>query len=197
MIASRTEEHEHRPLQRNKTLVFCTSYSTTHNRWNTRYRRWLDAIRQSDLIVDQILIVDDASEILPDWPDLQIIEENGTLTPTQSAALFHFNKHLGRDSILVCPGWYRSFAFAAVFALANGFDKVVHIESDAFLISPRIVNYINNITEGWVAFWCKRWKFPEPAIQVIAGKSIMSFRATTSRPQSDMIERQLPFTRVE
>src|SRR5262249_26104319 len=134
------------PVLRRKTLVFCTSYCTSQTRWNARYRRWLDAIRQSGLIVDQILIVDDASEVLPDWPDLKIIEENDVLSPTGAITLFHFTEHLGRRSITDFPGWYRSFGFAAVFAQVNGFEKVVHIESDAFLISDRIVNYVNSIT---------------------------------------------------
>jgi hypothetical protein len=169
-------------VHRTKTLVFCTSYCTSKNGWNTRYRRWIDAVRRSGLIVDQILIVDDASEILPDWPDLQIIEENSDLTPKMSIALFHFNEHLGRESVIVCPGWYRSFGFGAIFAQANGFDKVIHIESDAFLITHRIVNYINNLNEGWIGFWCQRWKFPEPAIQVISGDSIAMYRSVTSCP---------------
>src|SRR6185312_5533072 len=97
-----------------------------------------DAIQTSNLIVDQLLIIDDGSEVVPDWPDLQIIEENSGLAAIRPVALFRFNKHLGRHSPLNFPGWYRSFAFAAVFAQAHGFEKIVHIESDAFLISARV-----------------------------------------------------------
>ncbi len=186
---------------RPKTIVFCTSFCASRNGWDNRYRRWLEAIQASALIVDQVLIVDDGSATLPQWADLQIIKESGQLAPEKPLALFHFADHLGRRSVFDFPGWYRSFAFAAVFAMANGFEKIIHVESDAFLISRRIIDYINAVNDGWIAFWCKRWNFPETAIQVITGSAMASFCAVAKRPNSDFInegfEKLLPFTHIE
>lgn len=186
---------------RNKTLVFCTSYCSTHNQWDQRYRRWLDAIRASNLEFSKILIIDDCSESLPGWRDIQIIEEDSDLNMSESVALFRFKKHLGRHSDRNFPGWYRSFSFAFFFAQAHGFKKIIHIESDAFLISSRIVEYINKLDDGWVALWCDSHKFPETAIQIVAGKAMALFGSTVSRPYSEFVgkfpEEEFPFTHIE
>ena len=186
---------------RQKTVVFCASFCAAPAAWDNRYRRWLDAIGRSGLLFDQVLIVDDGSATLPSWPDLQIIAEGEKLRATKPVALFHFADNLGRRSVFDFPGWYRSFGFAARFAAENGFDKIIHVESDAFLISRRIVDYINAVDDGWIAFWCKRWNFPETAIQVIAGSAVPAYRAVAERPHSAFvgrpIETALPFTRVE
>ena len=55
-----------------RTLVYCTAYAATVSGWQTRYRRWLDAVLTGGLNVDQVLIVDDGSATLPGWPELSL-----------------------------------------------------------------------------------------------------------------------------
>ncbi|MBS0558638.1 MAG: class I SAM-dependent methyltransferase [Proteobacteria bacterium] len=184
-----------------KTLVFCTAYAQSRELWDRRYRVWLDAILRSQLRHDQILIVDDGSPVLPDWPDLAITGETMPMRPEAPVALFHFRDNLGRPRDTYFPGWLRSFFFAAAYARLFGFDKIVHIESDAFLITPRVQAYFNSVTEGWVALWCPRYKMPESGLQIIAGNAIERCAAFGRRsfdtPDADVIEKMLPFTHVE
>lgn len=188
-----------------KTLVFCTSYSGAHampwEAWDVRYKRWLEAIRASTLRYDQVLIVDDGSPSLPSWGEVATLSFLPPQQPPEPTVLFHFDNNLGRPSLYDYPGWFRSFTFAATYAQAYGFNKVIHIESDAFLISRRIQYYFNQVNDGWVTFQGHRHDLPESGLQIIAGRGLALFYQVAARPYSEFvgkeIERALPFTLVE
>src|SRR5450631_3652660 len=90
--------------------------------WDQRYRAWLDGIRSSELEYDQVLIIDDGSAALPDWPDTVIVRDTDPDGSEAPIVLYHFTEHLGRRSVSDFPGWVRSFFFAARYAVANGFN---------------------------------------------------------------------------
>src|SRR5208283_473793 len=142
------------------------------------------------------------SPVLPDWPDVEIrADDSGDDAPAE-LLLYHFREHLGRAGFFNFPGWYRSFAFAGRYAYANGFDKVIHVESDAFLIGARVQRYFNDATSGWIALWCRLHNFPECGIQLIAGQAVERFaQLEQTHPHQKLvgreIELQLPFDRVE
>lgn len=187
-----------------KTLVFCTAYSngeqTSSYTWK-RYRLWIEAIQRSLLKFDQILLVDDGSATLPDWPDTAIVREADGLACGSRIVLYHFEERLGRRSATDFPGWVRSFFLPAAWAAANGFTRVIHIESDAFIVSERMQRFCNDVAEGWVAPWCPRYQWPESAIQIIAGSALGSYFEMAQRSleywRSVVIERSLPFTHIE
>ena len=103
-----------------------------------RYRIWIDAImRFRDWTSTRLItLVDDGSAELPDWPDTTILREADGLTSTAKIVLYHFEARLGRLSVTNFPGWIRSFFFPAVWAAANGFNRVIHVESDAHFSFP-------------------------------------------------------------
>lgn len=189
-----------------RTLIYCTAYAGTATFWQARYRRWLDAILASGLQADQILLVDDGSPILPGWADCAISSgtvpgEAFTTPPRGRIQLFHFQQRLGRAGMLDFPGWHRSFTFGALYAQAQGFDRVIHIESDAFVISERARAYLNGFTDGWASFWSPQYEIPESAIQVVAGEGLRAFAEFARTPYAGMIgkphETALPLTHVE
>lgn len=197
-----------------KTLIFCTAFSRSKSDWDDRYKRWLAGIRSSALAYDSILIVDDSSPVLPDWPELEVWTENDGRTTSvvlPELILYRFAVHLGRKSNFDFPGWYRSFSFAGQFAVSNAFEKVIHIESDACLISERVQRYFNDHTDGWAALWCPRYRFPESALQVITGdQAVRRFSEFAARRFSEFeenpeqaalphreLERELPLDYVE
>jgi hypothetical protein len=188
-----------------KTLVFCTSFFSPNPRssgsLDVRYCRWLDGIKSSKLQYDQILIVDDGSETLPDQPDITVIRDTDGGRSDAKTVLFHFTQHLGRRGVSNFPGWVRSFFFAAAYARENGFTRIFHIESDAFLISDRIQEYFNATHDGWIAFWCPRYARPESGIQIIAGNALEDFYKLSQRNYEEfaevVVETALPFTHVE
>jgi hypothetical protein len=188
-----------------KTLVFCTAYTGRLDKpweaWEVRYKRWLRSIAASDLGYDQILLVDDGSPTLPDWPDTAILSVLPATQPAKRVVIFHFPENLGRPAGYDYPGWYRSFMFAAEYARTFGFEKIVHIESDAFLITRRIQQYCNDVTNDWVTFMGPRHSYPETGIQIIAGDGLERLHLISSLPYSEYkgrpVETLLPFTRVE
>jgi hypothetical protein len=159
-----------------KTLIFCTGYSKNLEEWEMRYGRWINAVESGNLNVDTILIPDDGSKELPDWEGVTILKEDlPDQEPDSRGIIYSFPDNLGRKDVYVTPGWHRSFMFAMTYAQKYGYEKVIHLESDAFIISPRMEDYINEISNGWETFWCPKWRLPETSIQVIAGNSLNDY----------------------
>ena len=190
-------------MNKNKTLIFCTSYADNHDQWSQRYRKWLDFVKKSSLERSQILIIDDGSPVLPDWNDLSVYKEpNLPDTPKTECALFHFNSRLGRRGLLDYPGWYRSYTFASTWTKQYGFNKIIHIESDSFIFSERLISYINQLYTGWTSLYCPSQNLPENCIQIICEDQIKKF-LKFSRHDYDInfankpIELLMPYTNIE
>lgn len=84
--------------------------------------------------------------------------------------------------------------------IRQGYRKILHIDSDAFVLSARMVEFIRTTNTGWYSFWCPRWRFPEAAIHVINEDAFDRFREYTDTPWCDRVGRRmetdLPFTAV-
>lgn len=173
-----------------KTLVFCTGFALTQLEWEERYANWINRVEDTDLNVDTLLIVDDGSLILPDWPGVDVIA--GSLPddePASRGVIYHFPDNLGRLSLYNYPGWYRSFMFAATYARKYNYEKVIHIESDSAVISEQLQQYINSFRKGWEALWCPSHRIPETAIQIIAGSSVNKFVELSKESYSKFVNR--------
>ena len=184
-----------------RTLIFCTCYSDSAQTWTMRYRLWLNAILGNGIAHDHVLIVDDASPVPPDWSDTRITGDPNAGLSEGPVTLFRFDQRLGRQAGNIYPGWSRSFCFAARFARAHGFDKVIHIESDAFIVSAAMERYFNEASDGWIAQWYGLHHMPESAIQIMAGNGLRDYFAFADAPYSESIgieaEHFMPFTHVE
>jgi hypothetical protein len=187
-----------------RTLVFCTAHAAAHSVWETRYRLWLEGV--AALRADLVLMVDDGSATLPGWPDFYLysgdsIAEAFTVGARLPRMMFHFREHLGRADVLNFPGWHRSFVFALLFAEANGFARVIHVESDAFLLSDRARRFVATFSDGWAALYAPRLDVPESAVQVAAGSGLGVMAAFARRSYAALVgrshEREMPFTHVE
>ena len=188
-----------------KTLVFCTSYAEALGVWEQRCGAWMKAILHSGLKFDKILIVDDGSPILPTWPQVTIVSP-GQYDDLMSGgvSIHHFDNRCGRDvDGQPFPGWYRSFAYAIMCGIRGGFDRIIHIESDAFLISRRAVGFFNECDSGWVSLWCRSYQWPESTMQIINKDSFKAAEEFFSRPYSDYtgqpympMEKLLPITSI-
>jgi hypothetical protein len=166
----------------------------------------VDAIQASSLHYDQMLLVDDGSPVLPDWHDITIMREENAPSPALMSVvapkvLYHFSENQGRKSLLNFPGWHRSFAFGALYAKEHGFEKVIHLESDAHIVSERLRRHINALTEGWVVLWAGKYNMPELAIQVAAGAAIDDYASFALEPYQNMINKVHefipPYTQIE
>jgi hypothetical protein len=183
-----------------KTLLFTTSYCTDLPAWDRRIYKWYKYFSSSPLYYDKLLILDDKSPLLPNWENIHNITKPFSEEPTEKNLLISFQSHLGRLGMLDYPGWYRSYSFAARYAKKFNYKKVIHIESDSYLISNKIFDYFNKTESGWSSLWCKRYNFPENALQIICKDQIDNFYKTTLHPynffKNKVIEIYIPFTHI-
>ncbi len=189
-----------------RTLIFCTAFAPTALTWQRRYRRWVDAVFASELGQQQILLVDDGSPVLPGWHDTDVVtlqspDQARSVHSHAPVLLLRFRNRLGRNEIYDFPGWYRSFASAAGYASAHGFDKAIHLESDAYVISDRLRRWLRDGDDGWNTLWSPKFNFPEMAIQMIAGRNVQAAAEFTAQPYARLVgvthETAFPFTRIE
>ena len=184
------------------TLLFCTSFCGDAAAWHGRQRRWLDHHLALPLEHDAVFIIDDASPYVPADPDVRVLDALPSALPAGPQAYFYrFATREGRIGLTGHRGWWRSFLFSLEIARAYGFERIVHVESDAFLLTRRIVDRINATAEGWTAFWCPQYGVPEPALQVIARDQFDAMAAVGARGLDALTEAlaelTIPFTRIE
>ncbi|WP_305060314.1 hypothetical protein [Janthinobacterium sp. SUN137] len=146
-------------------------------------------------------MIDDGSPFLPPAEIIKTVSHKDTLISNDEKNLIiRFDNNLGRQSGIDYPGWWRSFLHSINVANELGVDKIIHIESDAYIMSPHLANFINEIESGWNVLWSPRHRFPETAIQVICRDQFGIFEKfkddNLSLAFPDIAENLLPFTAV-
>jgi hypothetical protein len=197
--------------QQMRSFIFCTSYLRPGTRRGAteRWDKWLRYYsRRSHLFgAERLFLIDDGTAPGDITLPVSVVcadRELPTVLP-EGAVMFRFSDHLGRSSPICYPGWWRSFTFASQIAWKYAYPKIIHIESDAYIISRRLAEYIRALSSGWTTLWCPRWRFPETCIQVICRAEIRTlgrhYRAGRALWCSDQdpcgcAEYVLPFTDV-
>jgi len=186
-----------------KTLLFTTSYSKDIDGLLKRPIKWMKFHCNVGLNFDKLLIVDDGSPEIPNSDDFSILNLDCENEINSKICFVSHKPHLGRNetNTLDYPGWYRSFSYAGKYAKRFGYNKIIHIESDAYLMSKKIINHFNELNYGWHSMWCGRHNFPETAIQIICEDNLDKFFRIISLPynlfKGHAIETLLPFSNVE
>lgn len=84
--------------------------------------------------------------------------------------------------------------------IEKGYEKIIMIDSDGFVVSRRLFNHIKNLRLGWNTVWCKRWEFPEASLQILCKDSFHLFknfaRIDYKRRFGNIMEIVLPFTHI-
>jgi len=88
-------------------------------------------------------------------------------------------------SVTNLPGWIRSLLFPAMWAVTSGCNRVIHVESDAFLRSGRTRRYGYEVNDGQIAPWCPRYQWPASAFQTAAGGASRIIRCRKTRPPNN------------
>jgi hypothetical protein len=180
------------------TLLFCTSYLEAESAWIHRYRPWIDYYQTFPLRRDATFMLDDASPYVPQDDRLVLLNELPARLDSGKLQLYRFPEHLGNKRH---RGWWRSFLFSLQIARRYGFRKIIHVESDAYLLSQRVVEYLGELNSGWTALWCPLYQLPEAGIQVVAEDQFAALQAFADRDLREvsrtMPEKSFPFTRIE
>ena len=152
-----------------KSFIFCTSFFENEEHYESRVLRWVNYYKNLEFSKDKpLVIIDDGS---PDTSfcskEFNIIDAENLPDKLEEVNLITFPTHLGRISHLAYIGWWRSFLFSFEVAKKYGFKKIIHSESDCYLLTDTITNYIENFDEGWLVFWSQKYNFAETCIQVM------------------------------
>lgn len=188
-----------------KALLFCTSAvdpsaaAATHG-W-PRYQRWIEyySARLDALGADAACLINDGSvsEAPVDIYDATALPE----TLPSGAAIIRFPTRLGRPALFDYPGWWRSFCFSQQLARQYGYRKLIHIESDFFVLSSALIDYIASLSSGWTALFSRYYQIPETGIQVICGDSLDRMESVRQAVEATGLrfpaEHVLPFTTIE
>jgi hypothetical protein len=157
-----------------KTLIFCTSLLTDESLF--RYSSWWNYYHKKFPNAD-FLIANDGPlnnstlENFKTMLEFKISNKNFLV----------FDKKLGRIDHIHW-GWLRSFKAALNYAKNKKYDKVIHIESDAIILSEKLITFINDNSSGWNSLFTNKYGFPESAIQIMNKDS---FDLIDSIPEED------------
>jgi hypothetical protein len=156
--------------------------------------KWLEYYipLQDKLGYDDIVMVDNASPnenlnaLSSAFPQVKFIKKTDRIERVG---------HLGYEY------WYRAFREAIRYARNHAYNKIIHIDSDGFLLSNRICEDVKNLNSGWNCYWCEAHKFPDTIFQIIGSDQIdnaYNFMSTGYLPHygKRQAEDIVPFTNV-
>ena len=152
-----------------KTLLFAPMWLDAEDRL-TRNLKWLDFYTsdiKEKLGINGIFFVDNASS----QENIDIIKSKHP-----DVVIHRCTEFMPRASHREYPYWYRAFRIAAQYAQDNGYDKIVHIDTDVYVLSDKICTYIKSLDAGWNTFWCARHNFPESTFQIIGKDKIQEMK---------------------
>lgn len=157
-----------------------------------RNQKWLRYYKPllEKLNIEKIYLYDNMSDL----SDVARLEDT-------NVHVTRFGEFLDRKSHLDYPYWWRAMRQAAVELTDGRFDKIIHIDTDVFIMKPEVIDYINNTNTGWVSFKDHFHGFPESTFFFVNKDSFGLFKDEMLKPISDrtglVAEDILPFTHVE
>jgi hypothetical protein len=168
-----------------------------------RYERWINyyAGRLTQLGADRLFLIDDGGSGGEEFAHILKNELPDQLT--SSVNVYRFNTNMGRRSYIDFPGWWRSFLFSIEIARKYGYKKIIHLESDFFVLSERLQSFIASRNSGWTCLYSRHYDFPETCMQVICEDAFYLFDELKNFVQKnnynpgEYAEKAIPFTNIE
>ena len=160
----------------NKSFLFCTMFidSKSSDHSYQRYEKWIDYYSdlKRQLGFSQLFLIDDGSDSNKLEQNIAVYDaENLPSSINDEISIIKFQTNKGRTSVFEYPGWWRSFLFSFEIATKYKYSKIIHIESDFFLLSSELISFINGSNKGWISLFSDFYQFPETAVQVICEDS--------------------------
>lgn len=110
-----------------------------------------------------------------------------------------YDYHIPRGSIYDYPYLWRAlWDFKKI--IDDGYDKILSIDSDCFVLSDKLCSFIKDTNTGWQALYSKRYDFPETACFFLCKDTFPLYFEYTKGDWKDKnllcMETELPFTNV-
>ncbi len=87
-------------------------------------------------------------------------------------------------------------------AIHDGFEKLILLDDDAFILSTRLLKHVNELKSGWEAMYCPKWDLPETGLSILCKDAFPAYFEFLKIPyanrnhQDNLIENILPYTKV-
>lgn len=192
------------------TLLYCTCYVYDQKSLE-RFKLWIEYYQEkmSKLGATHLCLIDDGSttfwlEKLGEITEIQEtqieLQDINNKFPNKSQTeyivelkeglnIIRFREHLGKVHTsyhhnALFPGWWRSFAFGVELARRYNFDKFIFLESDYFIVTDKLFNFIketNGLNSLWEpkshyaessACWCSKSNFYQLLFTWLANKDL-------------------------
>lgn len=188
-----------------RSFIFCTSCIRNNSQFHhvDRYNRWVNYYLplMERLEADRLFLLDDGG--LDGKTLIPCIHDELPDELEHPVNLFRFTEGLGRKTIADFPGWWRSFLFSMEIAIKYDYRKIIHIESDFFVVSSKLKRFIRETDQGWNSLYSHFHQFPETGIQIIGENVFPLFNDLKSSLQSSnystntVAEQLIPFTNIK
>lgn len=172
-----------------------------------RNLKWIDYnLKIKDQLgFDKIVLVDNASDI----EELKKLEgairnQSGDIiyrgAKENDVTIYRFDNHIPRTGVWEYPYCWRGLEFAQMLVRDMQINKVLFIDSDFYVLTPKLANYIKNLETGWVSWFCHKYGFPEAAMHILCKDTFNKLLAfpipSYTHYNNQHMEWLLPFTQV-
>lgn len=157
---------------------------------NIKYIQYYLSI-QEHLGFEKIFFIDNAS----DPENVAALEMVGK----DQIEVIRFDQHLKRGGI-----YDYAYCWRALYEIGplidRGYEKIVTLDTDAFILSQRLADLVKHSNTGWWSVWCNKYEFPEASFHVLCEDSFIILKTYMEIPWRErngvMMETALPFTHI-
>lgn len=188
-----------------KSFIFCTSFirNDSQDHYSHRYKRWINYYYPllDSFDASRLFLIDDGGTDTSE--SVNVLCDPLPNELTDAVNMYRFNIHIGKNSSIDFPGWWRSFLFSIEIARKYGYKKIIHIESDFFVLSLRLKQFIRDSNQGWTSLYSHFYNFPETGIQIICEDVFDKFDELKDKLQlnsfrsDELAEYVIPFTNIK
>lgn len=187
-----------------KTCLFLSCYLDGHDHLGgnriKRYEKYIKYYRplKETLGFSKFVFIDNGSSI----ESLHALEK---IIGFHDVIIFRYPDHLARDRDK--PHHY-PFGWRMIFSarkFLDDFDRIIFLDSDSFILSGKLANWVRHTLTGWQTIWCSRYRIPEGNISVMSQNFYSDFKEWSGGDYEKflvkylgrMMEVRLPFTYVD
>lgn len=190
------------------TILFSPSYigNPTDPARMIRQVNYLEYYKKlkAEIGYDKIILLDSGSNV-EDLVKLgaTVVDEWGRVIhadSTSDVTIYRFHTELPRTGVWEYPYWWRCLDYLKVLIQREDITKLIHIDTDCYVLTPRLADYVRTRNTGWYVFWSQKYNFPEAAFWIVGEDSIQRFLdfpiPSFSFYNGREAEHILPFTEV-
>lgn len=177
-----------------KTILLCQSYLDGKDaQGNERHARIWKYLEYYSSIADKLGI--ERIRLMDNGSKTSFWQSNTCQVPIE----FYSVRNLAHGPNLHYPHCWVNLYYQETL-IKEGYEKIINIDSDAFIVSNRLADYVKNLDSGWATLLCKRYNWPASEVSILCKDAFPVFHKYTEVPWQrrvgKLMERDVPYTIV-